>query len=126
MKHKFILISCIVFFITAIVWYYNVNPETFAYSPRCVWKLLTGTQCPACGVQRAMHAFLHGEFYKALHYNYFFIISIPFFICVLIAQIFKNKQWGEKLNRFFHNRYVLWSYIILFFAWWIVRNILNI
>lgn len=128
MKRKFIVISCIVFFLVAIVWYYNVNPETFAYSPRCVWKLVTGTQCPACGVQRALYSFLHGDFLKALSYNYFFIISIPFLLFAIFAECFKCEDchWAHRIYNAIHNRFVLWTYVVLFFLWWIIRNILNI
>ena len=106
------------------VWYFFYNPSESVFAPKCPWWLLTGTQCPACGFQRALHALLHGEVLNALAFNYFFIISVPFFILVAIAEIFRERVL--RLYLFVHSRYTLWTYIILFFLWWIMRNVLGI
>ena len=58
--------------------YYFVNPLIGSFPIKCVWLDLTGTQCPACGFQRAVHSLSHGKVLEALRYNYFFIISIPY------------------------------------------------
>ena len=45
--------------------------------PKCPFKLITGLSCPGCGIQRAIHAMLHGKFTEAITYNYYFTASIP-------------------------------------------------
>lgn len=107
------------------VFYYAVNPSTSSpFIPKCVWRMLTNTQCPSCGFQRAVHSALHGHFAEALSYNYFFILSIPFFLLVLLSDCILPSN--NSLRRITHHPYTLWSYIILFFAWWILRNVLHI
>ncbi|MBR3531969.1 MAG: DUF2752 domain-containing protein [Bacteroidaceae bacterium] len=107
------------------IFYYVVNPTTVSpFIPKCVWRLLTGTQCPACGFQRAVHSVLHGHFIEALSYNYFFILSIPFFLLVLLSDCILPSN--NSLRRFTHHRYTLYTYIFLFFAWWILRNVWNV
>ena len=108
--------------VAAMAFYYFVNPEQSDFVPKCAFKHLTGYDCPSCGVQRAFHSALHGDFIKALSYNPFLLISLPYFLLVLYATISKN-QTSKILNKITHHRYALYIYIILFFAWWIVRNI---
>ena len=66
--------------IGVLILYYLVNPMQSSFPIKCPWYLLTGTQCPACGFQRALHTLLNGSPLDALRYNYFFVFSIPY-IC---------------------------------------------
>ena len=124
MLNRKVLISIIagILIVSAIILYYNVNPGDSVVMPKCVVKQLTGYDCPSCGVQRALHAVLHGEFSKALSYNPFFVISVPYFLLVLYATIFKNAS-AQKVRKYACHRYAMYAYIVLFFVWWIVRNI---
>ena len=57
--------------------YALADPSSSILFPKCPVKLLTGMQCPSCGVQRALHSLLQGRLLEALSYNYWFILSIP-------------------------------------------------
>ena len=48
--------------------YYRLGPESGLY-PRCMFRQLTGLDCPGCGSQRAIHALLHGHVAEAWGYN---------------------------------------------------------
>ncbi len=111
--------------LAAAIYYYRVDPNSSTgFMPVCWWRVLTGTQCPACGLQRALHAALHGHFLQALHYNYFFIISIPFLLALAVCQLFFTRE--SRLYRLTHHHLLLNAFVILFFAWWVVRNLLHI
>ena len=110
----------------AMIWYYNFNPSQSHFSIPCPWKLLTTTDCPACGFQRALSCVLHGEFLSALHYNYFFVISIPYAFLAIICSWYNFGHSLDGLKNFVFHRYTLYAYIFLFFIWWIMRNILGI
>lgn len=111
------------------IFYYLAEPQESVIMPKCIMKLITGYQCPSCGTQRSLHALLHGHPAQALRYNYFFIISIPLLVTAVYA------CWGIKKNnpsktvvslyKFVTNRYTLICYVILFFVWWIVRNVIG-
>lgn len=102
---------------------YWFPPAETGWMPKCPMKLCTGWDCPACGFQRATHALLHGNVAEALAYNYFFVISIPYFVAVVIG------KWGVKgklqwhWQRIVEHRYAVSAYIVLFMLWWVVRNI---
>lgn len=106
--------------------YYFVNPLSTSFGVKCIWKVLTGTQCPACGVQRALHFLLHGNIIKALSYNYFFIISIPYAILAILASWYNYNHIFDKLRNIVYCGKTLKVYIVLFFIWWIVRNIFGL
>ncbi len=98
---------------------YTYSPEEYAWFSKCPFLLLSGYQCPACGVQRAFHAFLHGEFCKSLSYNPFFVISVPYAILVLATKIPKFKV----LKKVVFHKTVVYGYVALFCAWWVIRNL---
>lgn len=106
--------------------YYYINPIMNNFPINCYWKALTGTQCPACGTQRALHALANGQFYEALTYNYFFVLSIPIAIAIILAEWYNYHHAFDSLRGFLHNQYTLITYVVLYFAWWIVRNLLEI
>lgn len=107
----------------ATILYFFVNPEVSVFMPKCPVKMLTGYDCPSCGAQRAVHAVLHGNFATAISYNPFFVISVPYFILVLYSTVFKSS-FALKVRAIVCHRYALYGYIVLFFLWWILRNIL--
>ncbi len=102
--------------------YYGINPEQSVWMPKCSFKMLTGLDCPACGSQRAMHAFLNGEFTKAMMFNPFLILSIPYFIAVIYTT-FGRSRFAIALCRYVQHKYTIWGYAILFMVWWVARNI---
>jgi len=106
--------------------YYVVNPMMQNFPLQCIWRVLTGTQCPACGFQRAFHALVHGHPWEALSYNFFFIFSVPLVIMAILAEWYNWHHKFDGLKSFLHNRYTLKMYVVLYFGWWIIRNIFNI
>ncbi|MBQ6310757.1 MAG: DUF2752 domain-containing protein [Bacteroidales bacterium] len=112
------------------VFYYFVNPSESSVAPKCPMKLLTGWQCPSCGGQRALHAFLHGRLAEAVSYNLFFIIAIPFLLVTAYATLMINRPNPSRLTISLYNfatsKYTLMSYIAVYLVWWVVRNLLGI
>ena len=102
--------------------YYLIDPSISYFMPKCPFYLLTGFDCPACGIQRFAHHLLNGDWSVAIRYNYFLLISLPYFIAVAITTFFK----GEKIkmaHRYVQHPYVVWAVLVLMILWWIIRNI---
>ena len=106
--------------------YYSVNPLVKSFPVQCVWRLLTGTLCPACGMQRALHAVVHGHIREAIGYNYFFVVSIPYAGLAVLSTWYNYRHVFDWLQRLVFHRYTLGAYVACFFIWWILRNILGI
>lgn len=106
--------------------YYFVSPMASGHPVQCPWRLLTGTLCPACGSQRALHALMHGHVLQALSYNYFFILSIPYALAAVLVSWYNVNHSLDWLKRWVFHRYTLYAYVGLFITWWIIRNVLGI
>lgn len=105
--------------------YYLVNPALCRWMPKCAFHSLTGLSCPGCGVQRAAHAVLNGNFAEAAHRNFFLLLSLPYFAGVCWGSV-SALPYSRQAKKIFCNRYAAMAYIIAFFLWWIVRNIIGI
>ena len=105
---------------------YYFDPARYELAPKCFVKWATGYSCPGCGLQRAAHAAFHGHFSEALHYNFFFLFSLPYLALVILSDWILHGESKRKLQRLTHNPNWLRLYIVLFFAWWILRNIFGI
>ena len=106
--------------------FYIIDPARYVFVPKCPFKLLTGLSCPGCGFQRALHAFLHGNWIEALQYNWFLIASIPYAIALILTNWMLPGHISQSWRKVLENHYVIYLYITLFIVWWIVRNLLNI
>ena len=108
------------------IFYYFVNPTANGHPLQCPWHLLTGTRCPACGTQRALHALVHGHVAQSLSYNYFFILSIPYALIVVLVSWYNFNHRLDGLKRIAFHPITLRAYVVLFFVWWIGRNLLHL
>lgn len=112
--------------VVAIFVYFNFSPTESRWFPQCFFKMLTGWSCPSCGVQRAFHSLLHGYWREALSYNYFFVISIPYAILICMAYGLRRMKRAGHVSNMFEHKSLAMIYVSCFFAWFIMRNILNI
>lgn len=102
------------------------DPSASWLIPKCVFKSMTGLSCPSCGIQRFIHAALHGHFAEAIRYNYFLAYSLPYALLLLAGWVGAESRWARTLVRITHNHRVVWGYVVAFLLWMIVRNIINI
>ena len=106
--------------------YYNYNPTDGKLFPHCFIKTLTGWSCPSCGIQRAIHSLLNGHWMEALSYNYFFVISIPYASLICIAYGLRKINRAGQVSDILEHRSLAMIYVYGFFAWFIIRNLLDI
>ena len=75
-------------------------------------------------MQRSIYAFVHGDVLAAIKYNLFFVLSIPYaLLAVLVSWYNFNHVFDTLKAKLFQGR-VLRIYVVLYFMWWVVRNIL--
>lgn len=64
--------------------------------PKCPFKLMTGLDCPGCGITRMIHALLHGDVVAAWHFNaVLLVLGLPLLIW-LFARWTKGQWTGER------------------------------
>lgn len=107
-----------------IIWRYD--PSDSVWMPKCMIHSLTGLQCPGCGITRALHAALHGNFMEAIHYNLFLVISLPYLLAVGMVSYVPLLWRRDGLRRVVLGVPLAATYVVLFLIWFVVRNILKI
>jgi hypothetical protein len=123
LKTRLIVLAACVAILVAL---YLLNPVEHQLMPKCPFKLLTGLSCPACGFQRAVHAALHGHFREALAYNYWVTFALPYLLAVVTEKCVLTGRWKQRAEAVIEHPILIYTYIVTFFVWLIVRNILNI
>ncbi len=101
-----------------------LDPATFPLFPKCIFKSLTGLSCPGCGLQRAIHAALHGRFAEAWSYN----AMLPVLVAVLVAYA-TSALWRSRWPRLWAALNSAWAaltVLALIVLWWLLRNRLAI
>ena len=122
MSRKFYILGLGVMVTLVLVFLVLVNPATSVFAPKCMFKYLTGYDCPACGIQRAIHTLLNGDVVTALRYNYFLLISIPYFWAVAITTFCKSEI-VSKMSYYVQHPKIVKVVLALIILWWIMRNI---
>ena len=120
MKKLFIGIGILILLMPV---YMCFDPASTYFMPKCIFYHLTGRECPACGIQRAIYALLHGDFMKAIGYNYFLLVSVPYFVAVAITTFCKGTAI-EKACFYVQHPLTVKTILVLTMIWWVIRNIL--
>lgn len=124
MLYKGYTVLAIIFTVLLLLVYMRFNPESCIIFPKCTFYQLTGLECPSCGIQRALHATLNGDYKKAFLYNPFLLIALPYAIGLTYGKL-SNTKYSNVLWKWLSHKYSVNAYILLYFAWWGIRNIIQ-
>ncbi len=102
--------------------YYAVDPASAEFAPRCVFKAVTGLDCPGCGSQRMFHALLHGDITGAWAYNPFLLLMLP--VLALLAYSAATRTRHPRLYARLNSPFMITTLFILLVGWSIMRNIM--
>ncbi len=98
------------------------DPVTARFFPVCPLFQMTGFACPGCGLTRGFHALFHGDVLGALDFN----ALIPFyffFFAYLAVSMFLVSARGRGLSFAFFKPRIVYSFLVLFCVFAIVRNL---
>ncbi|MFT4177687.1 MAG: DUF2752 domain-containing protein [Luteolibacter sp.] len=102
---------------------YHRGPGWIPGYPGCVFRNVTGFLCPGCGMTRATHSTLHGQFTQAFRFNPLGVLLLPV-VGIGIALETWNWMGGKpptwRLQPGIVGAKVL---IVVIFAYWILRNL---
>lgn len=88
---------------------------------RCLFKELTGYDCPACGAQRAVVSLFKGDFHNAFWHNPYLALLTPFFIAWAGTFLFKKNKSNQIKGVRYYIILVMLAFLMI--AWTIVRNL---
>ena len=93
--------------------YLKVLSPMFQIHIPCVFRQITGYNCPGCGMTRAALAFLDGKFYQAFRFNMLIFILAPLYLLYLLF---------EKLHKIRASKMLMSGMLILTGLFFILRN----
>lgn len=124
MTRKIVIIIIVsMVFITFLLTYLFFDPAGYDIFPKCQFLMLTGYKCPGCGSQRAIHALLNGNFIEAVKFNAIFMLSLPILGAYIFGELTKTRY--RRFYRAINSKKAIYSLLIMYIAWWVVRNIFN-
>ncbi len=83
--------------------------------PPCMFKLLTGLNCPGCGGLRMTYDLMHGDLAAAVVDNVFALVGLP----LLLLWVLSRRRTGRPP----FTPAVFWVIGIAVVGWTVVRNV---
>jgi Protein of unknown function (DUF2752) len=103
------------------IYVFFYEPGKTGFFPPCPFRLLTGLQCPGCGVTRALHQIVHGNFVAAFMLNPLFLISIPFILIAFLRYSIIVLNGGVPRKNALPQNYIYAIFFVVL-SFWIFRN----
>jgi hypothetical protein len=101
------------------------HPNKVSFLPQCLFHAVTGLHCIGCGLTRAMHAWLNGDWEQGLAYHPLSVVLIPYLTWCLLSGLWR-WAWGGVPKRSSNTplrRKITWVFVSVLVAFWVVRNI---
>lgn len=103
---------------------YVFEPSAGSFFPKCIFHQVTGLNCPGCGLQRAIHALLHGHVAEAVRHNA--ILPVLAVIAAAYGAAYATRNMFPRIHRAFTSTRAAMLVLVLIVGWWVLRNILHI
>ncbi len=121
---KKILFLVVAVVVLAALWLFN--PIDYVIWPKCAFRMLTGLNCPSCGIQRFLHAFMCGEPLTAVRYNYWLVYAVPYAALIVFAWLMPTCAVKQRMTRVLHSQVAVWLFVVSYVVWGVVRNVAGI
>lgn len=102
--------------------YRSTNPYDAQWMPKCLSYTWFGIRCPGCGTQRALHSLFAGDFKAAFLYNPLLILSVPYFVSVLLLDVKSVRKRYPKIHHLMLSQRAIWILLTVLLIYTLVRN----
>ena len=123
MKKRAIISGLSVLFAGVITFILFSGGPSVSWFPQCLLRRLTGLHCPGCGMTRALHALLHGDFFAAFRFNPVGMILLPVILSGVLLEWFawlRGKPLPFSLRTSVRGAWAIAALMLLF---GVLRNI---
>ena len=116
-----IKMSLIVLILPCLVYLSLRDPADSGLFPPCLFREITGYQCPGCGALRALHQMFNGHILAAASYNPLVLAALPFFFWILLSGAISSER-AMHLANIFNSRKTIGLAILSLVIFGIIRN----
>ena len=120
-NRRITLLSIWALLLLGAVYVFAFEPGKTGIFPPCIFRQLTGLQCPGCGSTRALHQLLHGHFAAAFTLNPLFVIATPLLLYVLLKYTTLSFRGITPKPNALPARYIYLIFVVIV-SFWILRN----
>ncbi|MBQ3583692.1 MAG: DUF2752 domain-containing protein [Lachnospiraceae bacterium] len=100
---------------------YGIFVMNTGYGIPCMFRLVTGYQCPGCGISRMCMALMKLDFKAAYQYNPLLFLISPVLIIVFAYQIYRYIRYDETKSTKVQSAINI-IVVALLILWGFVRN----
>ena len=97
------------------------DPAQHSFYPICYFRVVTGLNCPGCGITRAIHQLLHGNIAAAARLNLLLVLCLPFSAWWAIRN---GAAWIQGQPMAFSIRPLwIWTFLAVASVFTVIRNL---
>lgn len=109
--------------LTGLTVYYFFNPLESRWMPQCIFRVVTGYECPGCGSQRFLHAMLHGNLSGAMESNALLVVLFPYLL--YWGWVAADGETMPKNHRRMNSIPATLILLVMIIGWGILRNLVK-
>jgi hypothetical protein len=97
------------------------SPANQSIFPKCLFRSLTGWQCPGCGATRGLYQLLHLHPVAAFKLNPLMVLTLP----IILHGVFvftKSGITGRPYRQIVIPPVVWWTWLAIVIGFWVFRN----
>lgn len=99
------------------------DPARHALYPVCLFKKMTGYDCPGCGGLRSMHRLLRGEVWQAFQLNAMVVLALPLLVVWAARAWMRSRHTCQSRSHMPRVLFWAWLLIVLIVLFGVVRNL---
>lgn len=101
---------------------YGAVVSTIGFGIPCLFRLITGLQCPGCGITHMALCLMHGDLSGAFHANAMVLTLLPVGMILAVKITLRYLKTGNRRLNQRENRTVI-GMIVLLIGFGVVRNL---
>lgn len=122
MQKRIIKLSSAAVILAAAGLLYYVIHNLTGFAIHCPVHLVTGFDCPGCGITRMLFAMLELDFKAAMDYNAAIFLTLPVLAVVAVSKTYDYIKYGKNMNRKWVE-VILYCLIVVYVGFAVLRNI---
>jgi hypothetical protein len=121
-KHRALVVSLVA--LAAAIAAYGLRTFGPSWMPGCLFRSVTGWECPGCGMTRGTYALLHGQIRQAFAFNPVGMILLPLGLVAMGVELIGWIRGKSLPVRIYPGGRGAWAMAGVVMVWLVWRNVM--